>query len=306
MIDPSLQNQRPSKWRYPLRSLFFHVGILLLLVTMEIHFRHQDELEELKKVLEVRPLTEEEFKKLFPGAQVVETSIDPKLLSHEDRAATKFLGEKKQRVKQQTVAPLRDLREREGPQSGRADKLKGSKKSASKTPLAKNKDGFGEPVSGEQRSQLQRSSPSSNQILDPSIKISTITLLNTDEYMYASFYNRMRDSFAARWREFLSEYFDVESNAIRIGIYKTDAQFILAKNGEIRSVKLLSSSSIPELDKLGMRAIQETKWLQNPPTDLFEGGQSSTELKFTFMLSVQPSKGYQFHFIPDRRLLRRR
>jgi hypothetical protein len=306
MIDPSLQKKHPSRWRYPLRSLFFHIIILITLISFELHFRNENELEELKKTLEVRPLTEEEFKKLFPGAQVVQTDIDLKSQINDPNKKAKYLGEKTQRVTEESVAPTKDIREQNSKQKSSAQK-KGKKtgKNEKLSQKEKSKDGFGAQVKGEQKSQLQKSSPSSNLLLDSSVKISTITLLNTDEYVYASFYNRMRDAFASRWSEFLNDYFDIDSS-IRLGIYKTEAQFVLAKTGEIVSVKLLTSSSIASLDKLGMKAIQETKWLQNPPTDLFDAGKKTTELKFTFMLSVTPSRAYQFHFIPDRRLLRRR
>ena len=314
MIDPSFhKKKRSSKWRYPLGSFLFHISIVAILVMTELYFRREGEIQELRQMLQVRPLTEAEFQKIFPGTMVVETQLDPKSFQSKVREKVKYQAEQTQRVKEQSQARLRDYRERQNPTgpdlgptkensrkaSRKNEKIKGDKGGLSKD------DPFGERVAKSAKSQLQ-SANSQQQILDPSIKISTITLLNTDEYIYASFHNRMRDSISDRWSELLRRNDDFFSDKLKVGIYKTVTQILIARNGEIKSVRVTTSSGLPLLDKICVQAIEEVSILHNPPIDLFKAGEETMALDFTFMLVVQPSKTFQYNMIPDERLLRRR
>lgn len=263
------------------------MGILIL---TEIHFRREMIKDEIKKLLQVRPVTNEELQRLLNRKRVVETEWVEKSEPIADQKA--YNGEKTQRVKKETRAK----------ESGfvRGSELFNSSK---KMIEAKQKDGsFGRKLKASERSKFKKGT---YEVLDPSISVSSKTLLNTDAYIYATFANRMKESIAAAWTPRWRKVAERQKKEMSTGIYITVTRIFIEKDGTVSKVTVDRSAGIPALDKAATDSILEVRSFPNPPPDLFGPGFNGN-FDFTFMISLVPGNLFHFNFLPDEKLDRMR
>lgn len=292
MLDPSFLHKRKSRWRYPLKSLFFHLVIVLLFWGLERAGR----LGALQKVFMVKPMSEEEFRKNFPRNMIVDTiaknEFEKKLNDH-----AKYLGEKTQRVKEETRA--------EGfgsPRAGSVEKLtspKIKKENQSRSVGPFNKK-FGSLLEEGDKTKLQRGNFN---VLDSDVKISSQTILNTDEYVYSTFYNRMREAIAVYWEPKVRDVMENRFSHLTPGIYKTEAKIYISRKGEILDVEIEHSSGVIKLDDIASTSVREARAFLNPPNQLFEQDPRAG-LDFGFYVHIYPRKVLRFGYEPDQRLKR--
>ncbi|HLG20383.1 MAG TPA: energy transducer TonB, partial [Bdellovibrionota bacterium] len=100
----------------------------------------------------------------------------------------------------------------------------------------------------------------------PEISMGDETLLNTREYVYASFFIRMKRQMENVWdpRNVLSR----ETRAREQ--YVTTVGITLRKDGYLESVRILGSSGNPALDREAVRAVRAGAPYLNPPPALVE------------------------------------
>ena len=302
MLDPSFVRKNKSRWRYPLESIVFHLFILLFFWGLERAVR----METLRKVLDqakkektflVRPLSEEEFRKNFPRNIIVDT-VHKNDFKKKIKDRAKYLGEKTQRVTEETRA--------EGfgsPRSGSSEKRF--------KPMAKEKPSqnkgvvpsirkFGSLLEPGEKTKLQRGSFN---VLDSDVKISSQTILSTDEYVYATFYNRMRESIAVYWEPKVREVMENRFSHLTPGIYKTETKIYISRAGEILDVEIEQSSGVLKLDDIATTSVKEAHAFLNPPSQLFEVDPRAG-LDFGFYVHIYPQKLLRFGYEPDQRLRR--
>lgn len=299
MLDPSFLQKRKSRWRHVLQSLLFHLLVIASFWALEkaVHLGALQKAFDLqKKILLVKPMSEEEFRKNFPRNMVVDT------VQRNDfekiKQPAKYLGEKTQRVKEETRA--------ENFGSPRAGSLEKMLKPNTKEKLSQEKGAgasvkkLGSLLEPGEKTKLQRGSFN---VLDSDVKISTQTILNTNEYVYSTFYNRMRESIAVYWEPKVREVMENRFSNLTPGIYKTETKIFISRSGEILDVEVEQSSGVNKLDDIATSSVREAHAFLNPPTQLFELD-SRAGLDFGFYVHIYPQKMLRFGYEPDQRLRR--
>lgn len=301
MLDPSFLRKRKSRWTYPLESLFFHLAVLIALLGLERASRIgalQKALDQEKKekTFLVKPISEEEFKRNFPRNMVVDTEIqNPLQEKAKDRA--KYFGEKTQRVKEETRAEAFG-----SPRAGVVENLfkPNFKEKFSGVGKGVKPDTVGKPLEKGEKSKLQRGNFN---VLDSDVKISSQTILNTDEYVYSTFYNRMREAIAVFWEPKVREIMENRFSNLTPGIYKTETKIYLSRSGEVLEVEIIRPSGIQRLDDIATSSISQAHVFLNPPSQLFKVDPRAG-LDFGFYVHIYPRKMLRFGYEPDQRLKR--
>jgi len=299
MIDPSFLRKRKTKWKFPLEAFLLHVVVigLILLVERSNHYQKlAEEAQDLKnKTLNVKPISEEEFQKLLPH-QIVDTKIvNPLKIKPKDQA--KYLGEKTQRVQKETQSK----------NFGAADG--GNTSAASATQAAAEtlpEPGFGsQPKIGKALEQGEKSilQKGNANMLGPDVAVSADTILNTDEYVYSSFFNRMRDAIAGYWQPRVLEIIESRHNSkMGPGIYRTDLRIFISRDGQVLDVSMKNSSGVKELDTAATSSVFLAHQFQNPPAELF-AKDPRADIEFGFYVQITPHTLLpQFNYVPDDRL----
>lgn len=288
MIDPSFLKKRKAKWRYPIGALLFHIVVVGALILLEIHLRREMIKDEVAKMLEVRPVSSDELKRIMSRARVVETEwVEEKdLVPVANQKA--YSGEKTQRVKEET-------------RSKDSGSVRGSD-DISAAPTVKSltlrEDSFGRKLKKSEKSKFKKGT---YDVLDPSIRVSDKTILNTDAYIYATFVNRMKESITAAWTPRWRKVADKKKKEMSTGVYITVTRIFIERDGTVTKVGIDRSSGHPDLDKAASDAILEVRAFPNPPPDIF-GPKMNGNFDFTFVVSLIPGKVFRFNFIPDEKL----
>lgn len=127
---------------------------------------------------------------------------------------------------------------------------------------------------GDQFSQ-QLNMPSRSEYQLPSdIKMGSATNLNTDAYLYASFYNRVTDLFYIRWAQKLNYLWDRFSDETKRNLasqnWATDIDVFLDANGKYIKSVILKKSGFTPFDNAAVFGFQDAQFFPNPPKDKIE------------------------------------
>lgn len=280
-----------------MKKLFFF-SILLHLVVVALFYQYSSEKqkEEAKnqapKSIKTVIVSAEQFK------QIVESSRSQKEASSTPSDRSRYQAEFTQRVDKQTRA--KNFGSVEGKK--RQDPSKGVKKPKSvgdrigalwSVPL----DSGNAPESGsvENKPSLAQGS---HDALDREIAIGTHTLLNTDEYVHAGFYNRVKREISPRWQPVV-EHFLRHTRTLKEGSFFTRYAFFVDSRGDVQDAELLVSSGSRSLDDIALIALKEAGRFPNPPEALkADNGLYRFEMGF----SVDYTKrGAQTQYVPDPR-----
>jgi len=300
MIDPSFLKKRKSKWRYPVGAVLFHIAVVGAFILLEIHLRREMIKEEVAKMLEVRPITSEELKRIVTRARVVETQwVEEKdLVPVANQKA--YGGERTQRVKEETRSIEKgSVRGNDTVSKAKTSLVLNKKASDSK---ALKVDTFGRNLKKSEKSKLKKGNYES---LDPAIKVSDLTILNTDAYIYATFINRMKESIVAAWGPRWRKVAEKKKSEMTAGVYVTVTRIHIDRDGTVTKVGIDLGSGHAEIDKAASDAIREVISFPNPPPEIF-GPTMNGSFNFTFKISLIPERVFRFNFLPDDRLDRAR
>jgi hypothetical protein len=139
-----------------------------------------------------------------------------------------------------------------------------------------------------------------NEPLDPRIAVGSRTILNTDEYVYAGFFNRLTQEVRPRWEPLVQRILDRQGKNIPPATYQTLTSFTMDGEGNIVDVLVETSSGRSELDEAARAALRQVLRLRNPPLALRESdGYIRLKLGFTLYLD---KTGFRFNYVPDPRL----
>lgn len=276
--------------------------------TVSINFLSPDELQKLAQAdAAKKPL-------VVPANQVVEQSETS--ANEEEPVNARFLSAKNQKVQKQTVAAERgefkNLK-KAAPQKAGAkgdDRTKSaavsdeSKKQITKD-LFKGFDaseaierqkvtaqeaGLGEGRGeGEQNTGTATDTSQSNDYLKD-VQVGLETLLNTREFKYYSYYNRIRKQLSQHWegrvREKLTKLFKegrapAATNKDRI----TKLMIVLNDRGTLVRVQILSDSGVRDLDDAAIEAFRAAAPFPNPPKGIVEGD-GTVKIRWDFVLET--------------------
>ncbi len=293
MIDPSFLKKRKSKWRYPIGALLFHIAVVGALILLEIHLRREMIKDEVTKMLEVRPISSDDLKRIMSRARVVETEwVEEKDLIPVTNNQKAYAGEKTQRVKEET-------------QSKASGSVRGSDDTStapSIKSLTLREDSFGRKLKTSEKTKFKKGT---YDVLDPAIKVSDHIVLNTDAYIHATFVNRMKEAITAAWTPRWRKVADRKKKEMSTGVYVTVTRIFIERDGTVTKVNIDRSSGHPDLDKAASDAILEVRAFPNPPPDIF-GPKMNGNFDFTFVVSLIPGRTFRFNFLPDEKLDRAR
>jgi hypothetical protein len=208
-----------------------------------------------------------------------------------DRA--KYLGSQTQRVERETRAQGFGSQEGESKTASKTQKKLLSEDMASLWKL---------PIEGELREESQSDSgqklrKGSMDLLDRDVAIGADTVLNTDQYIYASFFNRLKQEIGPRWEPKVQQFFR-STLFLSEGVYSTRYAFYLDDEGNLLSIEPLEASGSGTLDSIAAQAIREVGRFPNPPKALKENGR----YKIIFGFIAEYSKNrFLPKYVPDPR-----
>ena len=112
------------------------------------------------------------------------------------------------------------------------------------------------------------------------------TALNTTEYRYAFFFNRVKRAVSARWRP-ANELMRLDPRGQVYGVRdrETIIAVTLRPNGSIVKVEINKASGIPQLDREALSAFLRAQPFHNPPSGLIEED-GMIRFKFGFYLEI--------------------
>lgn len=314
----------PSFRMYMLLSLIAHAIVVASLVVLE----EITPSEPLKETVSINFLTPEDLQKMAqieeavkqrrerhtPNNQVVEQNEDiANNIAPED---SRFLSAKNQKVEKQTVAKDRgDFQNLKKPSVDKTGpKGDGRKKMAEVKPDSKKmieKDlfkgfdaaaalekqqlaeeqiekGLGE-GQGNQNSGVGAETSQTNDYLKD-VDQGLETLLNTREFKYYSYYNRIRKQLSQHWegrvREKLTKLFKegrapAATNKDRV----TKVLIVLNDAGTLVRVQVLSDSGVRDLDDAAVQAFRDAAPFPNPPKGIVETD-GTVKIRWDFVLEV--------------------
>lgn len=312
----------PSFRMYVLLSIVFHVLVVgtLLVVdhltpeppkteTVSINFLSPEDLQRMAQIEELA-----KKKALLPANQIVEQNEVSANEEAPDNA--RFLSAKNQKVKKQTVAAERGqfqnvkkaAPQKTGPKGdGKAknvataeeskkqiakDLFKGfdASEALERQKLADKQSGLGEGRgNGEQNTGTGAETSQSNDYIKD-VEVGLETVLNTREFKYYSYYNRIRKQLSQHWegrvREKLSKLFKegrapAATNQDRI----TKLMIVLNDKGTLVRVQVLSDSGIRDLDDAAIEAFRAAAPFPNPPKGIVEGD-GTVKIRWDFVLET--------------------
>jgi TonB family protein len=228
-------------------------------------------------------------------SRIVETALAEKMNSTPEDVA-RYRGEQTQRVKRETRA------QGFGSSTGGSATSEPLKSRPKRGPLDKLGALWNLPLEGEVRESPSPSQPGlskgSLDSLGPEVAIGSQTLLNTDEYIYAGFFNRVKQEVAPRWEPMIQRFLKT-TLTLSDGNFSTRYAFFVDAQGLLKDMQLLESSGSRTLDDLAARALREVGRFPNPPQSLRSaGGLYRVELGFMVEYS---KKRFHTDYVPDPR-----
>lgn len=227
--------------------------------------------------------------------QIVREALAPekmKMESSEDPLT--FLSKEKQRVKTQTQAA--DV----GMTANRSAEAQSEK---SKTRSLKNlfevTKNSGAPVKVEKETETQsnplmnmpRGVSTTGETMPTEVQVGSFTALNTDRYLYYSFFARVEEIIRYPWENSVKWVIDntpraaFQSNITAHWITHIDVQ--LKPNGEFVKVAVLKESGVRGFDRAAIQAFSQAKLFPNPPQEMIEDD-GLIHLRYRFNVRLDP------------------
>ena len=291
-----------EKKRNQNRILLYTVLISLLLHGLIMFVPIQlsrDAREEPMRVVRINPVE-------IPHEQIVD-EIE-KSTNNEAPENTRFLSKNNKKVEQETkarnVGPTKN--QNSVPPALNPDNQSAQVKGIDKDtmllsirkPNAELKTAEKKPEQKLDMSLMERSlaslNPSATDDYLPDVEESNETLLNTKQFLYYSFYARIKEQLRMYWGQHLKKAFDQR--------YQTGGQPLvdrdlitkltiqLRNDGELKRVFIVSSSGYADVDEAAVKAFEQASPFPNPPSGMVERD-GSVKLRWDFI--VQANTGNQ-------------
>lgn len=241
-------------------SIAFHTLMVIVLQSMQA----PKPPESSSVVVEIVPSRREQ--------QVVRNPlVDKNFETLPTEEKVKFLADRVQRVKEQTKAALSGLSENRDNQVGQQQKPKNTRSAPSLEDLLPSNERL--PMSARRYEENGGNGFSTvSDSLD--VRVGTMTSLNTDQYLFSSFFNRVGELVYLRWATL------VQSEQTRVAQrlfgrtnndrWTTMIDVWVRPNGEYHSAHILKESGVREFDRAAGLAFQQARLFPNPPQELVE------------------------------------
>lgn len=115
------------------------------------------------------------------------------------------------------------------------------------------------------------------------------TLLSTREFIYYSYYNRIKESLRQHWepnvREKVKIIYRKGRNIASAKDRITQVQVVLDKNGELIRVEIITRSGVESLDAAAVEAFKDAAPFPNPPKGMIEKD-GTIKIRWDFVLEA--------------------
>jgi len=216
-------------------------------------------------------------------------TLDQNLTEKDD--PTKFLSEKTQRVKEQTRAQISGLTSNRSSQPKEKKEDTAKAKSSQVVADEKSLDRFlpskikfptaGEDKGKEEAKNTQKVNPGFTDLgqstvaedLPADIKFGDITSLNTDRYLYYSYFARAQELLWNEWAPRVEGLLTRPPASMRASPHShftTSIEVWFHPDGTVHSTHLMKSSGIAELDYIAEASFKSIRRIPNPPREKIE------------------------------------
>lgn len=295
-----------SVFRSVLFSFFIHLAIVLALIWVVPSLIKSTEPE----IIELEWTPEREiYEAIKPRekkiVRQVELPEENKL--KDDETLARFLSEKTQRVQKESQAAQTGLtKNRSNQEAGIStsqnnasqnskdnSKNKNSDSNPSPSELEKDKDGYRQVDISQQLSEMKRYDDglsSVGEALPRDVKVGSFTALNTDRYLFYTFYARVEELIRYRWESRVQNSINSFNRQTRLQLadrnWVTEAEFILDKKGNLKTAIIMKSSGIKNFDLAAIEAFKDARIFPNPPAEMVKDD-GLIHLVFSFTVRFQ-------------------
>lgn len=130
-------------------------------------------------------------------------------------------------------------------------------------------------------------------------EIGPMTILNSQEYKYFSYYDRIRQAVVETWRPLIRKAIKTVKNnpkkygELGLGWKTTKLELLLNAKGEVISLSVKQSSGYTLFDEAGDKAFRQSAPFAAPPKELIKDGQFV--LRWDFVVSVEDAGLIQYN-----------
>ena len=247
-----------------------------------------------KETIEVAIYPEGEIlEALLPKQQqVVRQALVPeKMKAPEDETLPRFLSEKKQRVREESQAAQTGMTQN---RAATAQPARKSSPSSSNENSILDRDGFEKfDVSKNLKSmqEFERGSSTIGESLPEDVKIGSFTALNTDRYLFYTFYARVEEMIRFRWESRVQQIIQSMPPPIMMQTsnrnWVTQVEFLLDRRGNLQKALLMKGSGVTAFDTAAIMAFKEARIFPNPPQEMIQDD-GYIHLKYSFTVRFAP------------------
>ena len=293
-----MKETKKSKNRILLYTVLISLLLHALIMLVPIQLNKEAEQEPIR-VVRIDPVE-------IPRQQIVDETQKP--LNNETPDDTRFLSKDNQKVDQETKARLTGPTKNQNIPSPELNPENQNSKPkeidkdtmllAIQKPQSERKTAEKRPEQKLDMSLMERSlaslNPSATDDYLPDVEDSNETLLNTKQFVYYSFYARIKEQLRMYWGQHLQKTFDQRfrtgQQALADRDLVTKLRIQLRNNGDLKNVFVVSSSGYPDIDDAAVKAFEQASPFPNPPSGMIERD-GSVKLRWDFI--VQANTGNQ-------------
>ncbi|MBC7371590.1 MAG: energy transducer TonB [Bdellovibrionaceae bacterium] len=279
-----------------LLSLIVHFTLVFILGKASPYFETIP-----KDVTEIEIITPDKEPEVAskPNRQIVRDALAPeKELKEDDEDLARFLSQNRQRVRKETQAANSGITKNRA--ASKQDKKADNPNSKPTSEAMKPKASAYDPDNIIQRTLNERSSsafdeaPSTNGDAMPNdVSVGSFTALNTDRYMYYSFFARIEDLIRFRWESRVRQAIDSYDRGYQLSVlgtrnWVTGIDIWITPDGRFHSAHIMKESGIKKFDTAAAAAFREAGMFPNPPQEMVEDD-GYIHLKYSFNVRFQPS-----------------
>ncbi|MGZ3743517.1 MAG: cell envelope integrity protein TolA [Pseudobdellovibrionaceae bacterium] len=231
--------------------------------------------------------------------QVVRQALVPKRLQKEDDTdLARFLSADKQRVQKEMQAAMSGMTQNRN--EGQKEKSDTTEKPPPSQRVHKGSEKDYDPEGIDIAKNLKEyaqtvgDAPATvGEALPQDVSIGNFTALNTDRYVYYSFYARIEDLVRFRWESRVRKAVDSFTRNYILSVvgrrnWVTSVDIWLTKDGRFHSAHILKESGISHFDQAAVLAFKEAGMFPNPPQEMVEED-GFIHLRYSFNVSFNPS-----------------
>ncbi|WP_413585208.1 energy transducer TonB [Bdellovibrio sp. HCB274] len=232
--------------------------------------------------------------------QIVRQALAPdKLKAPDDETMARFLSEQRQRVRKEMQAADSGMTENRTntstlpkPASEKTKQQAQQKTEVDKTET--DKDGYrAVDVAKELAAMnaLNQGQSTVGELLPTDVSIGSFTALNTDRYLFYSFYARIEELVRYRWESRVQTAINGMDPSMAMSLsrrnWNTQVEFLLDKKGFLQKAIIMKESGIKNFDAAAVNAFREARIFPNPPQEMIEDD-GYIHLRYTFTVNYMP------------------